>query len=296
MRVELDRELIGKFVEHLKSGGVYSADGDPQDEQVNDDRRPQRHKGGDGNVSCRVFDLFTDGGDQVVSLKGNEGETHRHHHASPPFGEQGGEVGPRQLRRPKHSGQAKSDEKGQHGHFGQGDDVFRLARHVGAQHVEGDEKGGNDKSHDGDGVAVPHQPDEGLIHRRKITLQQFDEIAAKTHRVQATGYGVGKPKHPARNEAQHTGEGALHKGVTATGFGDSRGQFGVGESRKGGDDAVQGKGDDRRRSCLAGGDAGQHKNAGSNHRAQADHRGVEAGQRAGQSHFAGRGLVVHLVH
>ncbi len=87
-------------------------------------------------------------------------------------------------------------------------------------------------------MAVSDQPHNSVIHRWKIALYEFDEVPAKPDRIQATGHGVCKPKHPSRDETGHTREGTLDKSVTAARLGDGRGQLGVGEGSERGDDSI----------------------------------------------------------
>ena len=105
--------------------------------------------------------------------------------------------------------------------------------------------------------------------------QQLVDEAAEANPVEAARHGMGEPTHPAGEEAVRTWQALFDPEVAAARFRNCRAELCVDHGSQDGDDAVQGEGENECRSRSAGGDTGQYEDAGTDHRADADHRDIK---------------------
>ncbi len=176
-------------------GRRYRADRDERDQQIDRDDDEEGEKDGSRHVSLGILDFLTGLRDDLVSLEGDERESHRREDPGPPFRHERSE-GSLPTRAVHHCPEARDDEGTNDRDLADRDDVAGFTRLRRTPVVDqGEESTGGDRQPD------LHAEQRGMELGSADEREHLLEIGAEAERVERAGHRVREPVHPAGQKA-----------------------------------------------------------------------------------------------
>ena len=130
------------------------AERDEQDQEVDGDGHREGDEGGARDVLLGLLDLLGNGGDEVVALEGDEGQTHGDDHTACAEREEGREAGSRLGRGARDLLEPVGDEDHEYEQLGHGEGVLGGTGHRSAPNVEAEKNEPDDHGDDGNRQVV----------------------------------------------------------------------------------------------------------------------------------------------
>ena len=188
------------FAEELPRREAVDADGaerNEEDQEVDGDGDGEGDEGGARNVLFGFLDFFSDGGDEVIALEGDKGQTHGDDDAACAVRKERGEAGRSLGRSTEDLLEPVGDKDPEHRELGESEGVFGLPGHRRAPDVEAEEDEADDHGDDGHRHVGPGGSEKMFGKRGQVLVEDLPEVAGETEGVEAAGHRVGEPQHPA---------------------------------------------------------------------------------------------------